>query len=270
MCRLFAFRSIVPAAVHDSLVTEKNSLLAQSREHKDGWGIVSYVNGALPDAAHGLGAAHADPDFERVSNRLSSRTVLAHVRLASVGAIELPNAHPFLHGRWAFAHNGTVRHWDTHRAAVEKLLRPDFRALLRGSTDSERLFYLFLTHLEERCSLAGPCDAEDVARALARTMAVVARLTDAPGQARSSLNLVATDGDVLVATRRNRTLFFSESKPRGAPDVEPPRPGTQLEQIVIASEELSGEDHWHSVGEEEAIGVDARLRLHRWRVCELM
>jgi glutamine amidotransferase len=271
MCRLFGFRSSLPAAVHPSLVTEKNSLLQQSREHKDGWGIAAYEEEARPLVAHGLGPAHADPDFERVSSRVSSRTVLAHVRLASVGAVERSNTHPFTHGRWSFVHNGTVRNFARHQLEVEALIRSDLHACLKGTTDSERCFYLFLTRLAARQPLEGPSRVENVAWALAETMGLVSALTDEPGGQRSSMNFLVTDGDVMVATRRHRTLFLSDTAPetRRRPRHShkgPPPPGTQLEQFVVASEQLSGEDHWHPVDEEELVGVDGGLILHRWRV----
>lgn len=277
MCRLFGFRSNVPTPVHRSLVTQKNSLRQQSREHKDGWGIASYGDEPLPQVAHGLGAAHADPDFERVSSLVASRTVVAHVRLASVGSVELRNAHPFLHGRWSFVHNGTVKRFAQHRAAIEALIRPDLRALMRGATDSERCFYLFLTHLSalrplEASEQEAPGQVEDVARALARTLWEVSALTDLPGETRagerSSMNFLATDGDVMVATRRHRSLFFSESARRCAD--EPPQPGSRLQQLIIASERLCGEDHWHEVPEDGVIGVSRELVLHRWQLGDLL
>src|SRR4051794_22785681 len=98
MCRLFGFRSNVTARVHRRLVAEKNSLRFQSNEHKDGWGI-AYYQRELPEVAHGLGPAHAGPEFERVSGLLSAHAVVAHVRLASVGAVHLRNALPFVHGQ---------------------------------------------------------------------------------------------------------------------------------------------------------------------------
>jgi len=274
MCRLFGFRSAVPAAVHPSLVTEKNSLLRQSREHKDGWGIASYEAGEHPFVAHGLGPAHSDPDFERVSSRVSSRTVVAHIRLASVGAVEKRNAHPFTHGRWSFVHNGTVRNFVRHQAEVEALIRPDLRAHIHGATDSERCFYLFLTRLAELQPLEGPANVEKVACALAQTMEMVSALTDKPGQERSSMNFLVTNGDVMVATRRNRTLFLSDTAPETGrrphrKHAGPPKPGTQLEQFVLASEQLSGEDHWHPIDEENIIGVDSGLVLYRWKVEDL-
>ena len=271
MCRLFGFRSNVPTPVHRSLVTQKNSLLQQSREHKDGWGIASYGEAPLPQVAHGLGAAHTDPDFERVSSLVASRTVVAHVRLASVGSVELRNAHPFLHGRWSFVHNGTVKRFGQHRDAIEALIRPDLRALMRGATDSERCFYLFLTHLAELRPLHAPSHAEEVPSALAQTMGLVSALTDHPGETRpaecTSMNFLATDGDVMVATRRHRSLFFSESARRCAS--EPPPHGSRLSQLIIASERLCGEDHWHEVPEDGVVGVSHELVLHRWMLDEL-
>jgi glutamine amidotransferase len=35
-------------------------------------------------------------------------TVLAHLRRATVGRVALENTHPFCHGSWVFAHNGTL------------------------------------------------------------------------------------------------------------------------------------------------------------------
>src|SRR5919201_2479970 len=198
MCRLFGFRSNILARVHQELVSERNSLRAQSVEHKDGWGIASYVDAPFPEVAHGVGAAHLDPEFERVSNLLSSRAVVAHVRLASVGPVALQNAHPFTWKHWTFAHNGTLQRFDVHRAEIEARVDPEFRALLRGDTDSERCFYLFLTLLRRRGGLESP-SFEDVARALAATAEMAVAITEAGATKPSSTNFIATDGRQLLA-----------------------------------------------------------------------
>lgn len=260
MCRLFGFRSNVAAAVHHSLVAEQNSLRKQSREHKDGWGIAYYVDEA-PRVAHGLGPAHEDPEFERVSSLVSSHAVIAHVRLASVGKVELCNAHPFTYGRWAFCHNGTVREFARHRAAFEAEIAPHFRGQLRGETDSERCFYLFLTRLETYGGLAQP-SIDQVARALAETMRLVKARTDT-AEKPSSTNFLVSDGALMVATRRHRTLHFSELCEKGT-RADPPRDGERVRQFVVASEELSAERHWHPVPEEALVGVDPELTLRTW------
>lgn len=251
-------------------MTERNSLVIQSHEHKDGWGIAAYGAESLPKVAHGVGAAHSDPDFHRVSSLVSSHTVVAHVRLASVGAVELRNSHPFLFGRWSFVHNGTLKNFERHREAVEALIRPELRANIRGTTDSERCFHIFLTRLSARRSLEAPARAEDVAIALAETMGLVAGITDEPGQDRSAMNFLVTNGEVMVATRRNRTLFITDGRRTGANLGAPLRHGTRLDQLVIASEALCGNHTaWDVVSEEEIIGVDGQLVLHRWRLSEL-
>ena len=260
MCRLFGFRSAASERVHDALVLERNSLRRQSLEHPDGWGIASWQDSGLPEVVRGLGAAHLDPEFERVSSAVQARTVLAHLRLASVGSVKLDNAHPFTHGRWAFAHNGTLHAFDRHRAAIEALIAPDYRTF-RGETDSERCFAIFLTRLSSRVDPLGTATLRDVQWALATVMDEVARITDVDvgNGKRSAMNFLVTDGDLLAATRRDRTLFFAAESAEGVPVRERPPSGTRLFALEIASEELQGPDVWHEVPQDGVIGIDRDL-----------
>jgi len=268
MCRLFGFRSNTAAWVHRSLLTEKNSLRVQSSEHPDGWGIAYYLEGKQPEVAHGVGPAHSDPEFERVSNLLSSHAVLAHVRSASVGRVHLCNAHPFTFENWSFAHNGTVRNFSKHQQRLEEAIDPAFLPLLRSETDSERCFFLVLSHLKKSSRLHAPA-VEEVAAALADVTEFVAALTDEPGEKPSSLNFLITDGSLMAGSRRYKTLFFSaRSKP--ASTDQPELIGARLEQLVIASEELCGEPHWHPVPESSVIGVDDELTLRVWQCSDLV
>jgi DNA-binding Lrp family transcriptional regulator len=119
--------------------------------------------------------------YDAAAREARSEIVVAHVRDASVGAIDPRNTHPFQHGRWLFAHNGTVarfRRVAGVRRAIEAEIAPAYRALLSGTTDSERCFYLFLTLLDARATPAAPPALEDVQRALAATVALVGRLAD--------------------------------------------------------------------------------------------
>jgi glutamine amidotransferase len=260
MCRLFGFRSAASERVHDALVLERNSLRRQSLEHPDGWGIASWQDCGLPQVARGLGAAHLDPEFERVSSAVQARTVLAHLRLASVGSVKLDNAHPFTHDRWAFAHNGTLHAFDRHRAAIEALIAPAYRTF-RGETDSERCFALFLTRLSSRVDPLGAATLQDVQWALATVMDEVARITDVDvgtGK-RSAMNFLVTDGELLAATRRDRTLFLAAESAESVPVRERPVTGAHLFALEIASEELQGADVWHEVPQDGVIGIDRDL-----------
>jgi len=267
MCRFFGFRSNSPTEVHRSLLTEKNSLRAQSTEHPDGWGIAFYRSTSPPEVAHGIGPAHSDPEFERVSNFVSSQTVLAHVRLASVGAVHLRNSHPFIFGRWAFAHNGTLTQFAKHQAEIEAGIDPKFLPRIRSETDSERCFYLFLTRLEALSGLGSP-GLENVARALVQTTSFVAAITDHAGGKPSGMNFLVTNGSTMAASRRHRTLFYSARSlfPESASG---PGVGIPLSQLVIASEQLCGESHWRAIDEASVIGTDADLVLRLWKSSEL-
>jgi predicted glutamine amidotransferase len=260
MCRLYGFRCSAHEPVHAQLIAERNSLRRQSIEHPDGWGIAAYIKGPLPEVAHGLGPAHLDPEFERVSGLLQARAVMAHVRLASVGEVEQKNAHPFVHGRWTFCHNGTVSDFEAARPALEQEIAPRFRKRLRGTTDSERCFGMFLTRLFSKVKEDAHPPVEVVAWALADTMDTVARLSDKKGETPSALNFLASDGELMVATRRGRTLFMSS-------DIEPekslrdwPNAAQRLHAFQVASEELGGKDAWLEVPSEGVVGVDSAVR----------
>ena len=267
MCRLFGFRSNIPAPVHGSLLSAANSLRKQSVEHKDGWGIAYYGDAERPIVSLGIDPAHRDPEFERVSGLLASHAVLAHVRLASVGEVHARNTHPFVFGRWAFAHNGTVRGFAHHQDEIESAIAPHLREQLRGTTDSERCFYLFLTFLEGDGGLRSP-PIDAVARALGRTVRFVIACTEREDGKPTSTNFLVTDGALMVATRHERTLFFSDARGRSERGI-PPREGEKLKQWVVASEELSGEDHWHPVPEDSVIGVTSDLVLRTWTLAEV-
>jgi predicted glutamine amidotransferase len=269
MCRLFGFRSSSPSPVHSHLVLQNNSLHYQSREHKDGWGIAHYGEAPVPSVVHSLAPAHSDPEFERVCKLLESRAIVAHVRLASVGPVQPQNAHPFTYGRWSFAHNGTLRDFAKHQSAIEAEIHPRFRVLMRGETDSERCFYAFLTQLAEQTPVEGAASVEQVARALARVTRRVSEITDVEdGQKPSTMNFLVSDGEVMVSTRRNNTLYFSECRRKGA-DVAPPADGARLERLLIASEHLSVEDAWFEVPESSVLAVDPGLTLRMWSMASL-
>lgn len=260
MCRLYGFRSSAHEPVHAPLVAERNSLRRQSIEHPDGWGIAAYVKGPLPEVAHGLGPAHLDPEFERVSGMLQARAVMAHVRLASVGEVDQKNAHPFIHGRWSFCHNGTVNDFEQSRSALEQEIHPRFRKRLRGTTDSERCFGIFLSRLFSKVKDDAHPPVDMVAWALADTMSTVARVADKPGQPPSALNFLASDGELMVATRRGRTLWMSSEALPEQPLTDWPGAAQRLHAFQVASEELGSADTWLEVPAEGVVGVDSAVR----------
>src|SRR5690606_12943309 len=141
MCRLFGFRSVIPSQVHRSLLAADNALGVQSNQHPDGWGVAFYVDGA-PHVTRSPLTALGDMLFHRLSGVVSSQTVLAHVRKATQGQINVLNCHPFQYGRWTCAHNGDIPNFDAKRELLLAEIAPRLRTFVLGDTDSEVIFYM--------------------------------------------------------------------------------------------------------------------------------
>ncbi len=250
MCRLFGQHAHPDFDRCDPLCSGENALRFQSHKHPHGWGVGWYA----PDGVRlrrGTLPAHEDAAFLEAAHAARSPIVIAHVRDASIGPVAEENTHPFAWGRWLFAHNGTVARYRTVRGvrgAIAAEIDPALRPLLRGDTDSERCFLLFLSRLPARARKAGATIAE-VRRALAETTAIVARIADPRAKAPSSLNFVVSDGRVLAACRRGRTLYV-------AADAGPPH------AFVVASERI-GRAAWEEVPEGGFVATEDGVRIQR-------
>jgi len=279
MCRLFGFRSRGPSAVHRSLLRAGNALRVQSREHPDGWGIGWWSDARLPPTlVRGAGAAWAEEAFARNAQLVSAAAVIAHVRKASVGPVTLENAHPFRWGRWLFAHNGTVSRFEDHRAAIEAAIDPAFAHVVTGDTDSARCFAIFLGRLARHADPAGAVEIATVARALAETVQTIAAITDATAPEPSATTFLVGNGELMLAFRRGRTLWYSTHKIRCAeratcsrfsPACEAPSAaGARVNHLIVASERISVEDAWVEVPPDGMVGVDAEMRLHHFALAD--
>jgi hypothetical protein len=85
----------------------------------------------------------------------------------------------------------------------------------------------------------------------------------------SSTNFIVTDGRQLLATRRHRTLFYSERLPIAECPQPPPCEGRPLRQFIVASEVLDSESHWYEVPENCVVGVAADLTFRQWAIPDL-
>ncbi len=143
MCRLFGFRSTEHLSTHHTLRFAENALAKQSTKHPDGWGIGYYLDDQ-PHVCKRAAAAFQDFEYARISDVVSSPTVIEHVRKATVGELSEHNSHPFRFKRWLGAHNGHIEAFPQVRGLLLDELPPPLVAQILGTTDSEHLFYLFL------------------------------------------------------------------------------------------------------------------------------
>jgi glutamine amidotransferase len=265
MCRLYALRANEPTRVECSLVHSQNALMAQSRGdregqvHGHGWGVADYSD-VLPVIEKTAWAAYDGEHFAKRASRVYAHTVVAHVRQATIGAPIPENTHPFGHGRWAFAHNGTLPCFEEVRPRLLDAIDPIHRNLIHGSTDSEHIFHFLLTLLAANPQLD---PLEVVRRGLDQ---VVRWCREADSAARPGLNIVLTDGEMLVGSRLNRTLWFLRREERFACAVcgklhVHQEPRHAYRSIEIASEPLTDEAGWKGVPDGTVYAVDPDFAL---------
>lgn len=244
MCRLFAVHAKTPIR---ALANAAPVLTALSAKHRDGWGLARFAANDTWSVERSIRPAHQSQRFAQLSGDNSQHKVLlAHLRLASVGSVDTRNNHPFTSNGWAFMHNGTLLNFERARFKLEAEIAPQFRDQLRGATDSERCFALFLTFLQGRSDV----EISEAARALSRVISLAASLCDEPG-ALSKMNFLTSNGHITLATRRGHTLVMNEG----------------LQALSIASQPVF-RGQWHDVPEGGLIAVDDTLNRHNSSVVD--
>ena len=281
MCRIFGFRSIIQSQVHHSLLDAENALCTQSSLHPDGWGVAYYVAMA-PHVIKSEAAAVSDHLFRRVSGIVSSETVLAHIRKATLGEKSILNTHPFQFGSWTFIHNGNIKNWNRHRPSLLKLIDPDLQRFVLGDTDSEVIFMIILTELNKVTPLEDrKISVETVAIGIERALDKMIHIMgpyyadDSGSNNETFLTFVITNGSTMVAFQGGKNLYYSTYKNRCSerencasfgPECEGPPVNEGVNHLIFSSEILSGENIWHKMGPGEIIGVDINMKIKTKRL----
>ena len=131
---------------------------------------------------------------------LRADVLVAHVRTPTVGALRTENTHPFRYRQWLFAHTGTIPAFTRLSGRLRDSLPQFLERDIRGDTDSEVLFHLFLSFLHD----AGTLDRLDtspaqVRAALRSTFSVVEQLCAEEGQKPAPANLLVACSEHIVA-----------------------------------------------------------------------
>ncbi len=266
MCRLFALRANQPTRARAALVTAEHSLLRQScgdrrgECHADGWGI-GYFRDGQPLVTRSIRPTATDPAYRALAEDLAATTLLAHVRQASAGGVAERNCHPFRHGRWLFAHNGTLQGFTTDPERLRRLIPAHLRGFVRGETDSEHAFYYVLGLLEQATGAAeAPPEPETVRSVLGEAVARLAELFPGSEAEPTRLNFVLTDGRILAASRWGHTLYRAERRGAAAPDGDGPVNGAaDYRAVVLASEPTSRDEAWSEVPDRSLVLVNPDL-----------
>lgn len=142
MCQLYALSSNTPTAVTFSF-TGFSARGGHTGEHVDGFGIAFHDARGCRVFIDDAPASRSPLAAFLRRQPIRATTVLAHIRKATQGAVQLENCHPFQRRwrgkRWTFCHNGDLKHF---RPALPTPYEPV------GHTDSEAAFGWLLHRLD--------------------------------------------------------------------------------------------------------------------------
>jgi glutamine amidotransferase len=215
VCRILAYLG-EPLLVHHLLFDTDNSLVRQSYSPRmmntflnlAGFGMKAWDPSSLRPEDTFTYRATTLPAYDRnlrfMSSKLASTCLVAHVRGVTYSGEALiadANLHPFHFpgARVVLAHNGHLRRFADMRYSLVEHLRPELAKCIEGSTDSEWIYALVLSQLDDPYGLP---EARELADATAGALRILRDVRAAHGIDTSSpVNLCVGTGRALVATR---------------------------------------------------------------------
>ena len=137
----------------------EEAALASHRHGDDawGWGVGFVQSGDILLKRRPLEDADEVLVGEMISD-VRSDLLLAHTRHATVGTLCTDNTHPFRYRQWMFADTGTVDGFGTIANKIHDSLPEFLQRSLRGDTDSELLFHMYLSFLHDAGTLHHQAD----------------------------------------------------------------------------------------------------------------
>jgi glutamine amidotransferase len=215
MCRVMAYLGD-PVALNDVLFEADSSLVRQSYSPRmmatflnlAGFGMVAWdQRSARPEQPFSYRVTTL-PAFDRnlrnLADKLEPTCLVAHVRGVTYSGRETvatTNLHPFHFPgtQLALAHNGHLRNFATMRFDLIDLVRRDVARHISGTTDSEWVYALILSQLEDPYGMP---EMSEVAEATVAALRLLRGVRAKHGIDTSSpVNLCLTNGRGFLATR---------------------------------------------------------------------
>jgi predicted glutamine amidotransferase len=170
-----------------------------------GWGVGFYQGGEVLMRRRPLDD-HETIDLAQIAGDVRADVLVGHVRSATVGALRTENTHPFRYRQWLFAQTGTLPGFDALREPLAATVPGFLRGNIRGETDAELVFHVFLSFLHDAGKLDHEAvDAASIASATRHTFAVIDGMAAEVGAEPGKVNVVLTNGETLVAVHKNDT-----------------------------------------------------------------
>jgi predicted glutamine amidotransferase len=258
MCRWMAYKG-TEVFLDELLFKTEYSLIQQSRDARrsdsrtngDGFGLAWYKNRDLPGLYRAIRPAWNDDNLHDLAKQISCSVFLAHVRAATGSEIQRSNCHPFRHGKWCFVHNGLIQHFEMIRRRLMLEVKPELFNHIRGTTDSELMFFLAAGFGLEQ----DPLGAFELMTGLVEYLAEENAIANA-----MQMTVGLSNGHDLYAIRYStkkdsRSLFHSKSRD-ALQELNPMAARFDKHSVAVVSEPFTHlDDYWEEIPESSAIRI---------------
>lgn len=206
MARLFGVVGNRTDLLGAVLASETAALRVTSAGVPLGWGIGFYQGGEVlmrrrPSDDRDLLLPHD------IAGDIRADMLVGHVRSATVGALRPENTHPFRYGEWLFAQTGTVNAFSDIRARLVESIPEFLRPGIRGESDAEVVFHLFLAFLHDGGKLE-QVPAPRACEALRSTYSLINSIGTEVGAPPVALNVIVSNGEYLVGASRAAPMAY--------------------------------------------------------------
>ncbi|KAI8374399.1 nucleophile aminohydrolase [Radiomyces spectabilis] len=217
MCRLLVYKGKRPILLSDLLTRPCHSIINQSFDSKlridhrrplngDGFGVGWYESEPEDDTPDtpciftSVTPAWNNTNLTRLSEKIKSPLVFAHVRASTSGAVTEANCHPWHYGQIMWMHNGGIAQFEKIKRKLQNSLPEELFLFVQGNTDSEWAFALYLSFLAN--PNAASFEHQELKDAMVKTIAQINAWAEEAGITEPSLlNFAVTDGQSVVCVR---------------------------------------------------------------------
>lgn len=215
MCRILSYLGN-PIVIEEFLYKPDNSFIKQSYHPKymshllnlAGFGMVAWDKHSYhPEVPFTYKTQHLpfyDDNLRNLSSKITPNCLLAHLRGVSYTekqTVALQNVHPFMfeNSSFALAHNGILADFEKIKYDLLEYIKPEYAQCIKGTTDSEWIYAIFLSQLPVPAS---DSLTNDVIYAILETLKIIHHVRAKHDILYSSpVNLFITNGDLIAATR---------------------------------------------------------------------
>jgi predicted glutamine amidotransferase len=208
MARLFGLIGNRPDLAGRVLALESDVLSTHTRGSPLGWGLGFYQGGEVLMRRRPIDDRE-QIQLDKLAGDVRADVLIGHVRSATVGALRTENTHPFRYRQWLFAQTGTLARFDAIRDRLVSTVPAFLRGNIRGETDSEIVFHVFLSFLHDAGRLDnGSVTPEAVREALRSSLNVITGMEAEEGDGAEKTNLLVSNGDIIAAVHMNSKMSY--------------------------------------------------------------